>query len=597
METRTGHKRGASAILKSVMPGNNHRLPPSTSFNLENKNAKNSNAESFTGHQGHQAMLPPDHPHTRQHLKEESGNGERIRPSPKKSVEAHKKENTAFGLHQRTKSWTSLKTPAEKEKVKSPKKKPEKTGEKSIKKSKSSTSLSALLSRPRSSKGTKKEERSQHEYDKENETPPGSAGIAPPIWAQFASQGPPELTSTIKVPLNDRKNVHEEIALYTPQAYSPSMQHNFDPSQQPTLSKRPEFKPRPKSECLSTSTSFIETLSGARRSGHDETQNTEVYQGQEGHTSEDRARQCASDNQKAGRKSSSEQRQCGDESSSSGTAVAKRGSRVMAAVAAFNGKTKALPKEPAHETTITELDPNTIETAFEILLVGISCQFSRNILTRDQEARNVPQNTRDKMRSLDTSIKADFIKQDKTSSGSVSSAEGLALQFSRPAAGKRAKTDDGIKDHAEESRDVEITGSPKKSRPRSRTFTFSKGDQSPSKKQKAERPASHQRNKSGDIASSASAKPMTSTGTTQGLAFFSKASKPAAPEDFIMYLREVQKPQLVDVSRIHKLRQLLRNETVGWVDAFISQDGMTGLVQLLYRTIKVEWRFVKFLAN
>jgi hypothetical protein len=67
-------------------------------------------------------------------------------------------------------------------------------------------------------------------------------------------------------------------------------------------------------------------------------------------------------------------------------------------------------------------------------------------------------------------------------------------------------------------------------------------------------------------------------------------NKPAVPEDYIGYLRKVQKPESVEVGKIHKLRQLLRNETVGWVESFIAQDGMTELVGLLYRIIKVEWR-------
>jgi hypothetical protein len=57
-------------------------------------------------------------------------------------------------------------------------------------------------------------------------------------------------------------------------------------------------------------------------------------------------------------------------------------------------------------------------------------------------------------------------------------------------------------------------------------------------------------------------------------------------------MREVQKPALVEVGKLHKLRLLLRNETVGWVDAFISDGGMHEVVQLLYRIMKVEWRLV-----
>ena len=197
------------------------------------------------------------------------------------------------------------------------------------------------------------------------------------------------------------------------------------------------------------------------------------------------------------------------------------------------------------------------------------------------------------MRSLDTNIKADFIKKDKSGSGSASSAEGVLLLASRPSTGKRSQTDVATTYNTEESIDpTGSTESPKKSRPRSRTFTFNKNSQSPSKKQKSERPTLHQRNKSGGLTPSASSTSLVFDGAAQGSTVFNKVNKPADPEDYISYLRRVQAPESVEVGKIHKLRQLLRNETVAWIDTFIMQDGMTELVELLYRIIKVEWRWV-----
>ena len=208
-----------------------------------------------------------------------------------------------------------------------------------------------------------------------------------------------------------------------------------------------------------------------------------------------------------------------------------------------------------------------------------------------QDARNVPQNTRDKMRSLDTNIKADFIKKDKTSSGSTSSAEGLALQSSEAVTGKRPQSDEeAISNAKDNSCQGDSTSSTKKERPRSRTFTFSKGDQSPSKKQRSERPLSHQRTKSSDATASASSTSLASIGAAQGSSLFSRANKSAVPDDFISYMKQVQQPAEVEVGKLHKLRQLLRNETVGWVDVFIAQGGMVELVELLYRILTVEWR-------
>jgi hypothetical protein len=53
--------------------------------------------------------------------------------------------------------------------------------------------------------------------------------------------------------------------------------------------------------------------------------------------------------------------------SSMGTTLAKRGSRVMAAVAAFNGKAKEVGKEKEQPTP---LSPKEVEAAFEALLVS-----------------------------------------------------------------------------------------------------------------------------------------------------------------------------------------------------------------------------------
>jgi hypothetical protein len=55
-------------------------------------------------------------------------------------------------------------------------------------------------------------------------------------------------------------------------------------------------------------------------------------------------------------------------------------------------------------------------------------------------------------------------------------------------------------------------------------------------------------------------------------------------------MRTTKKVQDVEVGRLHKLRQLLRNETVEWVDTFIQEDGMTELAALLHRIMEVEWR-------
>lgn len=41
---------------------------------------------------------------------------------------------------------------------------------------------------------------------------------------------------------------------------------------------------------------------------------------------------------------------------------------------------------------------------------------------------------------------------------------------------------------------------------------------------------------------------------------------------------------------MHKLRILLRNESIAWTDTFVKSGGMDEVVKLLYRIIRVEWR-------
>lgn len=136
-------------------------------------------------------------------------------------------------------------------------------------------------------------------------------------------------------------------------------------------------------------------------------------------------------------------------------------------------------------------------------------------------------------------------------------------------------------------------GSPKKrrSRPRTRTFTFSRGDSSPKKNEKSDRSKSRGRSRSRNRASEEEERPETPEGRSRSFSF-SRAPKPAMPEDFVSYLRKTQRPEDVEVGRLQKLRQLLRNETVVWVDAFINQGGMTEITALLDRILKVEWRCV-----
>lgn len=171
------------------------------------------------------------------------------------------------------------------------------------------------------------------------------------------------------------------------------------------------------------------------------------------------------------------------------------------------------------------------------------------------------------MRSLDKRIKADFIRKETSPSSSASSVDGLALQFSRASETQRPKSGNGSKtgdtgelSNQETSAVIPNVETPRKSRPRSLTFTRSKGDANAKKK----RPVSHARTKSSDAASHGSLSSLTPSGSFQSLRSPGRMPKAASPEDFISYLRKVRQPQSVEVGRLQKLRQVLRNETVIW---------------------------------
>ena len=293
-------------------------------------------------HPDNPMMLPPDHPHSRPHLKEMNGNRVQA-PNSRKSCEASRRESADIASGKRTRSSKNLMSLLDRKEPKVRKGAEDRPG---MKKSKSSTSLAAIFSRPSSSKG-KQDEGAIEQKGKENQTPPET-----PIWAQFATQGLQEGQSTTKIPLNDRRTVQEEVKLYTPQNYSPSKQRNFPSDAQPTLSGRSRQKPRPKSECISSKDARA-ALSDTMSSNYNGRQS-----GEQGRRDPEKTRPPHLEGQGQGRKLSNEG------PNPPNVTVSKRGSRVMAAVAAFNGKSKELPQEPVKQTAPPPLDPQAIESSF-----------------------------------------------------------------------------------------------------------------------------------------------------------------------------------------------------------------------------------------
>ncbi|RDA87833.1 hypothetical protein CP532_2951 [Ophiocordyceps camponoti-leonardi (nom. inval.)] len=193
------------------------------------------------------------------------------------------------------------------------------------------------------------------------------------------------------------------------------------------------------------------------------------------------------------------------------------------------------------------------------------------------DRRNIPENQRYKMRNLNDTIKTEFIRQD----------------WAEMQAAARADSSD-----ASAPSIVTLTGSdcdeerPKR-RGRGRSFTFSRGKKESRSSSKKSKPdgttlGRHLRSKSTD--SVATERPLSVGPSTASSSLLSKMKLQQGPGDYVSYLAKVQKPEAVEVGRLHKLRLLLRNETVAWTEDFIQQGGMEQIVGLLHRIMAVEWR-------
>jgi hypothetical protein len=483
-------------------------------------------------------LLPLDHPHTRALGELQHNQQSQAFSWPKKSTDdGHRYTTEADGksLPKKTKSAISLKSLTGRDTDKQTKAKDGSPGK--PKKTKSSTNLATLLSRPRSTKNLQAAAvlgETRPGKDKENRTPPELSPVEapspPPIYAQFSSE---RFTTQ---PFGG-KFLEDEIDLYTPHEYSPRKQRNFygGPDSQPTLGQNNGSR-RPMSTFLPNSYSIKDIhrqISGNIRRSAEQPRRAslEIRNNLEGKNS--------------------------GEELKSDSKMAKRGARAIAAVAALGTKARTVQLEP-----ISMIDIKDVDLEFEAML----------------DRRNIPEHQRHKMRSLALSMKKDFIRQDW--------AETAAVQGRPGTRDSDENTEDAL--HRLENGEV------KSKRPRSRTFTLSKSSKEPSSPTKKLRPEStiggHSRTKSDDSTTSYG-KTLTSTGAAVASTLIAKA-KGQLPDDFVSYLHKVPKPELVEVGKLHKLRLLLRNETVAWTDEFIGLGGMKEIVGLLHRTLEVEWRFV-----
>ena len=367
-----GHRRNKSAsVLKSMIISKSHKRAPSDGTSLNPKQLVNPPYLPAPNLQT--PLLPPDHPHSQLRA---AGRNETIPTepvSPRKPQDARSSPNK--GLHKKTLSSVSLQSLAKKEekhKDKQPSEarlsREEETAGTKPKKTKSSTNLAAMFGKSRRDRSPVKEVR-----DKENTTPPTSANAPaparPPIWAEFSSQQ--EVKSTTRVPLNDqRRSIEEEIALYTPQDYSPSKQRNFFEYGQPSLQQRPVVKERPKSMVVpktTSTTSLLETFSRKKSNARVPLSDTK---GNGGRIKESASAKSIPARPVLGRASTDISRQSVPVQAAVTT---KKPNRVMAAVAAFNGKSRQPEAAP---TSPTKLDPKVVDAEFEDVLVS---KFSYSI--------------------------------------------------------------------------------------------------------------------------------------------------------------------------------------------------------------------------
>jgi hypothetical protein len=338
--------------------------------------------------------------------------------------------------------------------------------------------------------------------------------------------------------------LEDEIDLYTPENYSPGKQRNFyeGPGYHPSLIRRDEGPQRPKSTYLPSSFSLQDI---SRRVSNGSRHSSELMRRVSGPKRPSLERKSTETSLK---------------SAKSDKTAANRGQRVMAAVTSFGTKAQKLPEADSGPI----LEDKNVDREFEAML----------------DRRNIPEHQRGKMRSLALSMKKDFVKQDW--------AEMAAKKDGRPG----TNSSDSSADATTGTHDVPES---KVRRPRSRTFTLSRASSkeppSPTKKSKPDGTVGkHSRTKSIESVKDGN-KSLTAAGAAAAQALIAKA-KGQHPDDFVSYLRKVQKPELVEVGRLHKLRLLLRNETVAWTDEFIGHGGMEEIVSLLHRIMEVEWRSV-----
>ena len=221
------------------------------------------------------------------------------------------------------------------------------------------------------------------------------------------------------------------------------------------------------------------------------------------------------------------------------------------------------------------------------------------------DRRNIPENQRYKMRNLSDTVKIEFIRQD------WAEAAGAAKDTSNRQASSVLRSADIVSVGAgHDGATRESKEGKKMSRARA-ALTLTKprrggkdsAPASPTKRTAIGTLGRHFRSKSSESIAGAVNRPESagSTGSARtgnssgaaGLLAQVTGRRENTAVEHVSYLRKTPKPEIVEVGKLHKLRLLLRNETVAWTEDFIRQGGMKEIVGLLHRIMEVEWRCVQ----
>ena len=153
----------------------------------------------------------------------------------------------------------------------------------------------------------------------------------------------------------------------------------------------------------------------------------------------------------------------------------------------------------------------------------------------------------------------------------------------------RTRKDEDSEDTGSFDDDDKSTTPSKRGRSRGRAFTFTKKDRSQSR-----RARSNSRPRSLMSLKNLSSSSVDSLGKQKVSVQQQSSTSHESAEEYVSYLKSESKPENFQVGRIHKLRLLLRNETISWTESFIERGGMTSLVDLIRRTMRLEWRYDAF---